>query len=73
MHHLHKDSISRTFQTIKTEMSGLCEEKEKKKREKKHTMELLCPSAAAEHEQLLKSLSERAALHHALLQKPADE
>lgn len=72
MHQLHKDSISRTFRTTKTEMSGLCEENEKK-REKKRTMELFCPSAAAEHEQLLKSSSERAALHHALLQKPADE
>lgn len=36
-------------------------------------MELFCPSAAEEHEQLLIVYSERATLHHALLQKPADE
>lgn len=36
-------------------------------------MELFCPSAAAKHEQLLISASERAALRHAPLQKPADE
>lgn len=61
-HHLHKDSISRTFHTIK-ETNSFCW---KKKKENEWTMEVHSPLAAAEHEQLLIPHSETATLHHAL-------